>query len=123
MCGGFARSATSLFLYSISLISYISPGRVLLLILISFTMALTVEQIRYLQDDEISYEIQIRNCLDSGTPEENLTVLRGLLELERIGQTTIHSVCYPKPTHNSKVCLDKLKKMSGMIKNFINSSW
>lgn len=85
-------------------------------------MTLTVVQVNHLRDDEISYELQIRNCSHTGTHEENLNVLRGLLEMETMGQTTVNSICYPEPIGDALACLEKLKEMSGMIMNFTNFS-
>lgn len=85
-------------------------------------MALSVEQISHLHDDEVSYELQIRHCYYVGTHEENLNVLRGLLEMESIGQSTINASCIPEPTREAQICLDKLKEIAGMILNFANFS-
>lgn len=78
--------------------------------------------IEYLRDDELSYELRIRNCDLTGTVQDKRFYLQGLLQLETMNASSVNASLLPEPMSELQTCCAKLQEMISTISGFNNTS-
>lgn len=69
----------------------------------------------FLWEDELTYELRIRNCDLTGPIQDKRICLKGLLQMETLNASGVDAANVPDPTSEQQTCCSKLQEILGMI--------